>query len=185
MRKLLLVTAALASLAGTALAQSAEEQIRQVVPYEQLAQQIPGLTRAAYNAAVSEAARTYLGTLSANRYDVNSTSNPYGPYGSPYSSTSIRNPYSSYGSPYGIDSATNPYTMSGPQIYGRDGQYLGRLNANRYDPESVANPYGIYGSPYSSTSINNPYSRYGSPYSTLSATNPFTSQAPILLDDEP
>jgi hypothetical protein len=52
-----------------------------------------------------------------------------------------------------------------PQIYAPDGQYLGNLNNNRYDPNSVANPYGQYGSRYSPNSINNPYSTYGNPYS--------------------
>ena len=33
-----------------------------------------------------------------------------------------------------------------PRIYAPDGTYLGKLNANRYDPESVSNPYGTYGS---------------------------------------
>jgi hypothetical protein len=62
---------------------------------------------------------TYLGRLNSNRYDPESVSNPYGTYGSPYSSTSINNPYSSYGSPYSSESATNPYTITPPVvIYG-------------------------------------------------------------------
>lgn len=80
------------------------------------------------------------------------TTNPY--LGTPISEYDQR--VSRY-SPYG---AQNPYTTRGGRIYGQDGTYLGRLNANQYDSESVANPYGRYGSPYSSTSINNPYSRY-------------------------
>ena len=114
----------------------------------------------------------YLGNLSANRYDLNSTSNPYGTYGSEYSPQSINNPYGQYGSPYSSSGATNPYTNGGPRIFGSDGRYLGRLNSNRFDPESVSNPYGVYGSPYSAYSINNPYGTYGSPYSSRSATNP-------------
>ena len=35
----------------------------------------------------------YLGRLSANPYDSQSVSNPYGKYGSPYSSYSATNPY--------------------------------------------------------------------------------------------
>lgn len=115
----------------------------------------------------------YLGNLSANPYDPNSTSNPYGQYGSPYSAQSIQNPYSTYGSSYSIEGARNPYTTGGPRIFASDGTYLGRLNANRFDPESVSNPYGAYGSRYSPTSIRNPYSVYGSPYSTMSPTNPY------------
>ena len=35
----------------------------------------------------------YLSNLSTNKYDPNSTSNPYGQYGSQYSPDSINNPY--------------------------------------------------------------------------------------------
>ena len=42
---------------------------------------------------------TYLGRLSTNRFDPDSTSNRFGAYGSRYSPTSINNPYGA-GSPY-------------------------------------------------------------------------------------
>ena len=58
----------------------------------------------------------YLGTLSANRYDSESVSNPYGEYGSRYSDKSINNPYGIYGSRYSPYSATNPYTTTAPVI---------------------------------------------------------------------
>lgn len=51
----------------------------------------------------------YLGNQSANRYDPNSTSNPYGRYGSKYSPDSANNPYSQYGNPYSPNSVNNPY----------------------------------------------------------------------------
>jgi len=89
-------------------------------------------------------------------------------------------PYDPRVSPWSPDGATNPYTTGGGRIYAQDGTYLGRLNANRYDPESVANPYGRYGSRYSGTSINNPYGVYGSAYSELSASNPFASRPPVV-----
>jgi len=57
---------------------------------------------------------TLLGVDSANPFDLNSTSNPFGTYGSEYSATSINNPYSLYGSEYSIESATNPYLVSEP-----------------------------------------------------------------------
>lgn len=128
----------------------------------------------------------YLGTLSTNQYDPNSTSNPYGTYGSPYSPNSINNPYGTYGSQYSPYSVTNPYAVgTAPKIYGSDGQYLGRLSANPYDPESTSNPYGIYGSRYSPTSINNPYSIYGSPYSPASPKNPYAVTPPIIISPNP
>lgn len=61
----------------------------------------------------------YLGNLSNNKYDLNSTSNPYGRYGSEYSADSINNPYGKYGSPYSADSATNPYATNPPAIIDR------------------------------------------------------------------
>jgi hypothetical protein len=71
-----------------------------------------------------------------------------------------------------------------PSVVGRDGEYLGTLNKNRYDPNSVANPYGAYGSRYSPNSVNNPYGRYGSKYSSEGATNPYGSaQSPSLIGD--
>jgi hypothetical protein len=58
----------------------------------------------------------YLGTLSANPYDPNSVSNPYGRFGSRFSPDSINNPYGRWGSPYSPDSVTNPYTRRGPRV---------------------------------------------------------------------
>lgn len=60
----------------------------------------------------------YLGNLSRNPYDPNSTSNPYGRYGSRYSPDSINNPYGRYGSPYSSQSPNNPYGQGG-RVYGR------------------------------------------------------------------
>ena len=58
----------------------------------------------------------YLGTLSANPYDANSVSNPYGRYGWRFSPDSINNPYGQWGSPYSPNSVTNPYTTRGPRV---------------------------------------------------------------------
>lgn len=58
----------------------------------------------------------YLGNLSSNRYDPNSTSNAYGQYGSRYSPNSINNPYGQYGSRYSPNSANNPYATNPPAV---------------------------------------------------------------------
>ena len=118
---------------------------------------------------------TYLGRLSSNPYDPESTSNPFGRFGSPYSPHSINNPYGKYGSPYSPYSATNPYATSAPKIVD---PYLGRPSANPYAPDSTANPYGRYGSRFSPTSIKNPNSIYGSPFSPHSVTNPYATTTP-------
>jgi hypothetical protein len=126
----------------------------------------------------------FLGRLSSNPYLADSTANKFGAFGSPYSAVSINNSFGPYGSPYAVTSVSNPYATQAPKIIAADGQYLGRLSANPYDPQSVSNPYGKYGSPYSPTSINNPYSKYGSPYSPISPNNPYATQSPILCGDE-
>lgn len=71
-----------------------------------------------------------------------------------------------------------------PRLFSQNGQYLGNLNKNKYDPNSVSNPYGQYGSPYSSTSINNPYSQYGSPFSQDSISNPYTTEGPKIIAND-
>ena len=125
----------------------------------------------------------YIGKLSANPYNPDSTSNEYGQYGSEYSGNSINNPYSRYGSEYSNDSATNPYATNAPKLYDRNGNYRGKLSRNRYDPESVSNHYGRYGSPYSSDSINNEYGA-GSPYRADSPTNSYGEGLSIYGDDD-
>jgi hypothetical protein len=69
---------------------------------------------------------------------------------------------------------TNPYGTSviNPQLYKSQGQFIGTINTNKYDPNSIANPYGVYGDKYSPTSINNPYGA-GNPYSPDSPTNTY------------
>ena len=63
----------------------------------------------------------------------------------------------------------------------QDGQYLGKITADRYDNSSILNEYGPYGSPYSTTSIFNNYSDYGSPYGSNSVNNPYCSLPPKLI----
>lgn len=79
-----------------------------------------------------------------------------------------------------------PPTYATPQLRSQDGEgnYLGNLNSNRFDPDSISNPFGRYGSRYSPDSVNNPYGQYGSPYSPYSARNPYTTQAPAIVTPE-
>ena len=114
----------------------------------------------------------YLGQLSANPYEPDSVSNPYGEYGNPYETDSVNNPYGDYGSPFSNKSVSNPYATDAPKLYDEDGNYRGRLSSNPFDAESISNPYGQYGSKYSPDSIKNPYGA-GSPYRADSPTNPY------------
>ncbi len=113
----------------------------------------------------------YLGQLSANRFDPNSVSNQFGA-GSRFDPKSINNPYGEYGSRYSNKSANNPYATDAPKLYDAQGNYRGKLSANKYDPDSISNPYGRYGSKYSADSINNPYGA-GNRFSPDSPTNRF------------
>ena len=58
----------------------------------------------------------YLGQLGGNQYAPDSTSNPYGQYGSKYSADSINNPYGNYGSQFSNNSPNNPYATNPPVI---------------------------------------------------------------------
>ena len=58
----------------------------------------------------------YLGNLSSNQYDPNSTSNPHGNFGSKYSPDSINNPHSEWGSPHSDSSPNNPYATNAPSL---------------------------------------------------------------------
>ena len=125
----------------------------------------------------------YLGKLSENPYNPDSTANEYGQHGSKYSGSSINNPHGQYGSKYSNDSATNPYATNAPKLYDSDGNYRGKLSTNKYDPDSVSNPHGRYGSEHSPDSINNPYGA-GSPYRQDSPTNRYGEGLSIYGDDD-
>ena len=128
-------------------------------------------------------ATEYIGKLSVNPYNPDSTANEYGQHGSALSGSSIHNPYGRYGSRYSNDSATNPYATNAPKLYDENGNYRGKLSSNKYDPDSVSNPYGKYGSEYSSDSINNPYGA-GSRYKSDSPNNPNGEGLSIYGDDD-
>jgi len=123
----------------------------------------------------------YLGNLSTNKYDPDSTSNVYGA-GSEYKPNSINNPYGKYGSEYSPSSVNNPYAVDTPKLYDSEGNYRGKLSTNKYDPDSISNPYGRYGSKYSPDSINNPYGA-GSKYESDSPNNPYGSGWSIYGDE--
>ena len=77
----------------------------------------------AFSASLYAPDGTYLGELSANQFDPNSTSNPFGKYGSQFSPTSINNPNGQYGSQFSPQSPNNPYATSTTNrplsVYGR------------------------------------------------------------------
>jgi hypothetical protein len=63
-----------------------------------------------------------LGELSANPYNPDSTSNPFGA-GSPFKPDGINNLFSN-------QSATNPFAIDAPRLYDQQGNYRGKLSAN-------------------------------------------------------
>lgn len=71
----------------------------------------------------------FLGNIDANRFDPNSISNKYGPYGSRYSQTSVFNQFSPYASPYGVYSLKNPNTFTPPKLF-LGGRFVGNVSSN-------------------------------------------------------
>lgn len=81
-----------------------------------------------------------------------------------------------------ISNASKPSTIL--YIYGgkKAEDYLGKLNASKYDSESIWNKYGKYGNKYNSQCIWNLYGTYGSKYGTYSPFSTSASYPPILVD---
>ena len=123
----------------------------------------------------------YLGNLSANPIDPNSTGNPIGA-GSPVKANGINNPVGPYGSEVSNQSVNNPLATDAPRLYDSEGNYRGKLSSNTLDPESVSNPIGRYGSPVSPDSINNPVG-LGSPVHPESPNNPLGKGLAIYGSD--
>ena len=61
-----------------------------------------------------------LGNLSANPFDFESSSNPFGK-GSPFAPNGINNQFSPFGSPFSNTSATNPFATDAPALYDQQG----------------------------------------------------------------
>ena len=70
----------------------------------------------------------------------------------------------------------------GVYIQAQDGQFLGRLNPNRYDQQSIFNKFGPYGNKFSNTSIFNKFSNYGGQFSQLSPYNRLSRTPPQILN---
>ena len=71
-----------------------------------------------------------------------------------------------------------------PIVLSADGEYLGVLSANPYEPESISNPRGLFGSKYSPVSVEDKFGLYGSPYSNESLNNERLVSEPQLDIEE-
>ena len=72
------------------------------------------LTSSAFSASLYAPNGTYLGELGGSKWAYNSTSNPYGPHGSPNAYESINNPRGLYGSRSSSQSPNNPNLVTDP-----------------------------------------------------------------------
>ena len=70
--------------------------------------------------------------------------------------------------------------LEGAAIVAANGQFLGVITTNSYDPKSILNEYGDYGSEYSEHSIFNEYGEYGGEYGEYSPFNEFTYTPPKI-----
>ena len=84
----------------------------------------------------------FLGELSLNKFNQESISNEFGPYGNRFSSTSIFNQYSTYGSQYSALSPFSQYSYTPPKIYLR-GAVWGALTVNNLVSMQKLNPYEL------------------------------------------
>lgn len=74
--------------------------------------------------------------------------------------------------------------LEGAVIVAEDGEFLGKITMNRFDPQSIGNEVGRFGSPVSRTSILNEIGQYGGQISRMSPFNQITSVPPrIFLGD--
>lgn len=67
------------------------------------------------------------------------------------------------------------------QLWTNNGQFLGVLSSDQYDPNSICNPNGTYGSSYFVTSIHNPSGLYGSTWGINSPYNPNSLCPPAVV----
>ena len=66
------------------------------------------------------------------------------------------------------------------ELWSASGQFLGRLESNRYSFYSIINPRGFYGSSSSGTSIHNGSSQYGGFKGIYSPFNPNCANPPFI-----
>ena len=99
----------------------------------------------------------YLGQWSANKFNADSISNPFGA-GNRFNPNSINNEFGKYGSKFSPYSTRNSFTTEAPKLYDSRGNYRGKLSSNPFDPDSICNPFGRYGNRFSLESVNNPFS---------------------------
>jgi hypothetical protein len=81
----------------------------------------------------------------------------------------------------GLPPGNSCSSIEGSTIFANDGQFLGKVTANTFDPDSIGNTFGSYGSQYSSTSMFNSFGTYGGEYSSLSPFNSYTQTPPIIF----
>ena len=85
-----------------------------------------------------------LGELSANPYNPDSSSNPFGA-GGPFKPDGLNNPFSPYGNPFSNQSTTNPYATDAPRLYDQQGQYRGKLSTNPVGLSGSSGSFSFFG----------------------------------------
>lgn len=88
----------------------------------------------------------FLGTISSNRFDLDSIANPFGTYGNTFSNLSIWNEFGTYGNTFSTMSPFNAFTTTPPVIV-ENGVVVAYLTNNtflspRVDPDDLARAVG-------------------------------------------
>jgi hypothetical protein len=97
--------------------------------------------KTAYAELYSNDRKTYLGSLSSNKFDTDSIYNEFGTYGSKFSLTIIWNEFGDYGSKFSSKSAFNEFATEPPIIL-QNGKVLGYLTVSTVMPGAVS-PIGL------------------------------------------
>ena len=71
--------------------------------------------------------------------------------------------------------------LIGAEIIAEDGQSLGIIGRDRFNPLSILNPVGVHGSQVGDSSIFNPFGKYGGQISPLSPFNSRTETPPKIM----
>lgn len=77
--------------------------------------------------------------------------------------------------------ATSLSQLEGAIIVADDGQFLGVITTNCFDPKALCNKFGTYGNKFSTNSILNQFGTYGNQFSNLSPYNRFTVAPPQIF----
>ena len=74
--------------------------------------------------------------------------------------------------------------LMGTKVVAQDGQFLGAVVGNEFDPNSLLNKFSAYRSEFDEKSIFYEFGKYGDEFSNLSAYNKDADKPPRIIDEQ-